>query len=51
VHYVYPHGVVEIVDPLNGNIFKVNRQQLKPFVEMPSPEVDESLLEDPVYQD
>ena len=51
VHYAYPHGAVEIEDPHNGNIFKVNGQRLKPFVELPSPEVDESLLADPVYQD
>ena len=49
VHYVYPHGAVEIEDPQNSNIFKVNGQILKPFVELPSTEVDESLLKDPVY--
>ena len=51
VKHVYPHGAVDIENPQNGNIFKVNGQRLKPFVEMFNPEVDESLLEDPIYSD
>ena len=51
VKHVYSHGAVDIENPQNGNIFKVNGQRLKPFVELLSPLVDESLLEDPVYQD
>ena len=49
VNHIYPHGAIDIENPHNGNIFKVNGQRLKPFVELFSPEVDESLLEDPIY--
>ena len=31
VHKVYPHGAVEIKNPSNGDIFKVNGQRLKPY--------------------
>jgi len=30
---VYPHGAVEIKNRTNGNIFKINGQRLKYFVE------------------
>ena len=33
VKNVYPYGTVEIENPHNGNIFKVNGQRLKPFLE------------------
>ena len=33
VQKVYPHGAVEVKDPKNGNITKVNGQRLKPFFE------------------
>ena len=49
VKHVYPHRAVDIENLQNGNIFKINGQRLKPFVELYSPEVDESLLEDPIY--
>jgi hypothetical protein len=51
VKNVYPYGTVEIENPRNGNIFKVNGQLLKPFLENYTPEVDSTPLEDPVYQD
>ena len=51
VKHVYSHGAVDIESPQNGNIFKVNGQRLKPFVKLFNPEVDESLLEDPIYLD
>ncbi|XP_063942447.1 uncharacterized protein LOC135150236 [Daucus carota subsp. sativus] len=35
VQVVFPHGAVEIQDPKNGNVFKVNGQRLKPFLELP----------------
>ncbi|XP_062115167.1 uncharacterized protein LOC133829456, partial [Humulus lupulus] len=49
VRIVFPHGAIEIENPKNGDIFKVNGQKLKPFLELKSNEVDEILLEDPVY--
>ena len=33
VKTVFPHGSIEIYDPKNGNVFKVNGQRLKPFLE------------------
>ncbi|XP_057969433.1 uncharacterized protein LOC131158581, partial [Malania oleifera] len=32
VKTVFPHGAVEILNPQNGNVFKVNGQRLKPFI-------------------
>ena len=49
VRIVFPHGAIEIENPKNGDIFKVNGQKLKPFLELKIDEVDEILLEDPVY--
>ncbi|XP_058192080.1 uncharacterized protein LOC131309468 [Rhododendron vialii] len=46
-----PHGVVEIENPKDGSVSKVNGQRLKLFIELKTPEVEEILLEDPVYQD
>ena len=51
VKTVYPHGAVEIENPKNGNVFKVNGQRLKPFLEEFAPEEESTPLEDPVYQD
>ena len=31
VHTVFPHDAIEISDPKNGSIFKVNSQRLKSF--------------------
>jgi len=31
---VFPHGAVEIKDPTNDGVFKVNGHRLKPFLEM-----------------
>lgn len=33
VRIVFPHGAVEVEDPKNRYIFKVNGQRLKPFLE------------------
>ena len=30
---VFPHGAVELKDPKRGNIFKVNGQRLKPYID------------------
>ena len=48
---VSPHGAVELRDPRDGNIFKVNGQRLKPYIQNPKPSTDvESVkLIDPIY--
>lgn len=51
VKTVSPYGTVEIENPKNGNIFKVNGQRLKPFLDNFIPEVESMTLENPVYQD
>ena len=51
VRNVYPHGAIEFENPKNGDMFKVNGQHLKPFLELEPPGVEEVLLDDPVYQD
>ncbi|KAL5543182.1 hypothetical protein UlMin_010892 [Ulmus minor] len=51
VRTIFPHGAVEIENPKNSDVFKVNGQRLKPFLELRAPEVEDILLEDPVYQD
>ena len=33
VKKVYPYGAIDIENPRNGNIFKVNGQRVKPFLE------------------
>ena len=45
------HGAIEIENSLNGNIFKVNGQRLKPFLD--SFEKGETIedLVDPIYRD
>ena len=49
VRTVYFHGAVEIENPKNGDVFKVNGQRLKPFLELKGEDVEETLLQDPVY--
>jgi hypothetical protein len=46
-----PHGAIEIRDPKDGNIFKVNGQRLKPCIQNPEPSTDvESVkLTNPTY--
>jgi hypothetical protein len=51
VQNVYPYGTVELLNPRNGNIFKVNGQRLKPFFEKFPSEGMSIPLNDPVYQD
>ncbi|XP_042958130.1 uncharacterized protein LOC122293686 [Carya illinoinensis] len=47
VQTVFPHGAVEILNPHNGNIFKVNGQRLKHFLDHFSPEDTTIHLLDP----
>ncbi|XP_058222963.1 uncharacterized protein LOC131332682 [Rhododendron vialii] len=51
VHKVFPHGAIEVVNPANGHIFKVNGQRLKPFLENFTVEDTVEELIDPVYPD
>ena len=50
VKTVYPFGAIEIENLENGNVFKVNGQRLKPFLDDFTPEVESTTLEDPAYQ-
>ena len=51
LHHVYPHGEIEVRNTVNNEIFKVNGQRLKPFLEnFPLDEVEEELV-DPTYVD
>jgi hypothetical protein len=47
IRSIFPHGAIEIQDPKNGTTFKVNGQRLKPFLELMSPKIEMTLLEDP----
>ena len=51
VKAVYPYGAVEIENPKNGKIFKVNGQCLKPFLENFDCQEGSEELVDPLYQD
>ena len=48
---VYPYGAVEIENPKNGKIFKVNGQRLKPFLENFDRQEGSVELVDPLYWD
>ena len=47
VKNVFSHGAVEIENPRDGNIFKVNGQRLKPFFENFDPNKETIALIDP----
>ena len=51
VKTVFSHGAVEITNPTSGNVFKVNGQRLKPFLENFEKEEMVEELVNPVYQD
>ena len=51
VKNVFSHGAIEIENPKNGNIFKVNGQRFKPFLENFSQEEESINLENLIYQD
>ena len=38
ISHVFPHGALEMQDPIRGTHFKVKGQRLKPFVELPTEE-------------
>ena len=49
VKKVFPYGVIEIKDPKNRNVFKVNGHRLKPFLENFELESEVIQLCDPNY--
>ena len=51
VKVVHPYSAVEIENPENGKIFKVNGQRLKPFLEHFDHQKSSEELVDPLYQD
>lgn len=51
VKRVFPFGAVEIENPINGDVFKVNGQRLKPFLEAIVLQDETIPLETPVYKD
>ena len=51
VKVVHPYGVVEIENPENGKIFKVNGQRLKPFLENFDRHKSNEEPVDPLYRD
>ena len=51
VKQVFPHGAVEVEDPKDGRIFKVNGQRLKPFFDAKIPIAEDIPLADPSYRD
>ncbi|CAL8135446.1 unnamed protein product [Prunus armeniaca] len=51
VKRVFPFGAVEIENPINGDVFKVNGQRLKPFLETLVLQDETVPLETPVYED
>lgn len=51
VRTIFSHGAVELKDVATKNVFKVNGQRLKPFLEPVPPEIETTDLENPVYLD
>ena len=49
VHQSFDHGAVELINPNNGEIFKVNGHRLKPFLEMELPSEEVINLLEPTY--
>ena len=51
VRIAFLHGAVEIEDPRNGQISKVNGQRLKTFLELPQNSEEVMILHDPLYRE
>ena len=49
VHKSFDHGAIELINPNNGEIFKVNGHRLKPFLEMALPSEEVINLLEPTY--
>ena len=50
VRHVYPYGAIDIENPKNGIVFKVNGQRLKPFLETHVSDREFIPLSDPCYE-
>ena len=50
IKHVYPYGAVDIENPKNGNVFKVNGQRLKLFLENQPTQGEILCLSDPCYK-
>ena len=50
VRHVYPYGAIDIENPKNGTVFKVNGQRLKPFLENHASDKEFISLSDPCYE-
>ena len=50
VRHVYPYGAIDIENPKNGTVFKVNGQRLKPFLETHVSDREFIPLSDPCYE-
>ena len=48
---VHLHGAVDLIDEKDGSSFRVNGHRLKTYLDYFTPEVEELLMEDTVYQD
>ena len=51
VKIVHPYGAVEIENPENGKLFKINGQHLKPFIENFDRQENSEELVNPFYRD
>ena len=50
VRTIFPHGAVEIENPMDASNFKVNGHVLKPILELPSNQEEElMILHEPSY--
>ena len=47
MRHILSHGTIEIQNPRNGNVFKVNGHRLKPYLELETREVEFVDLHDP----
>ena len=50
VRHVYPYGAIDIENPKNGTVFKVNGQRLKPFLENHASDEEFISLSDPCFE-
>ena len=50
VRHVYPYGTIDIENPKNSTVFKVNGQRLKPFLENHVSDKEFIPLSDPCYE-
>ena len=47
MRHILSHGAIEIQNPINENIFKVNGHRLKPYLELETEEIEYVDLRDP----